>query len=243
MDHSTSHVLLIDSNDRSTISNSVEDAVYHLSEHYLHETKSVQFKSMSFSNTAYNVTSANNTLAYEALGVPATATVPVGQYTISSFITAFNTALGGVIVIADNATTKKFSFTSPANTQIKLVGTTMKTVLGITQDTVVGVAYNANVIYSMIRTYMVHVASNALARADNLIKSDKKKYAIIASVPLDVGWGYVKFHEESLDTSDFSLFSGLRNLSSIDIRLLGDDMQEFNLNGSGYVLEFVVRAE
>jgi len=243
MNHSTSHILLLDSENRSSVSTSIEDAVYQLSEHYLHETKSVQFKSICFSNTAYNVTTANNTIAYEVLGVPTTTSIPVGQYDIPSFIVALNTALGGVLVVADLPLVKKFTWTSPGNTQILLAGTTMKRVIGITADTVVGVSYQSNVIYSMIRSYMVHLCSNSLARADNLIKSDKQKYAIIASISLDVGFGFVKFQSEDLDTSDFSLFSGHRNLSTIDLKLLGDDMKILELNGSGYVAQFVLRAE
>jgi len=243
MNHSTSHILLLDSSDRSSVSTSIEDSVYHLSENYLHETKSVQFKSICFSNTAYNITASNNTIAYEVLGVPTTTSIPVGQYDIPSFIVALNTALGGVLVVADLPLVNKFTWTSPGNTQILLVGTTMHRIIGITADTAVGIAYTSNVIYSMISTYMYHLCSNSLARADNMIKSDKNKYAIIASIPLDVGWGFVKFHEENLDTSDFSLFSGHKNLSTIDLKLLDDKMNPVDLNGSGYVCEFVLRAE
>lgn len=233
------HILLINSADTS--SPNKYDAYYNMNDEYLHNTKSVQFKSITFSNTMYNINQYNNTLNYEVAGVPATVNIPVGSYNVSTFVVAFNAAQAS-IVIADNATTKKFSFTSTPLTKI-LATSTLNRILGITVDTANATSYSANQIYNFIYTYMIHLISNHLAENDNVISSNNNKYAIIASIPLDVGFAFVKFHDENLDSSDYSVFVGHSNVSTLNIKIVDDYFRTVDLNGSDYVIEFTVKTD
>jgi hypothetical protein len=232
------HILTLNSEDLDSADK--YDSVYHINDEYLHTTKSVQFKSIIFANTIFNVNAYNNVLNYELVGVPKTATIPAGNYTATTFVTAFNAAQAD-IVIADNTATSIFSFTSASNTQI-LASSTLTKVIGVSVNTAVGTSYTGNKIYNFIYTYMIHVLSGDLAEPDNLISSNKKKYAIIASIPLDVGFGYIKYQNEELDSADYSKFLGHQNCSSIRIRLVDDQFRTVDLQGSDYVLQFTLIA-
>jgi hypothetical protein len=238
MTNRKTHILLLNSADRSISSTSPYDVRFALNENDVHNVKSVQFKGIAFSQTMHNVNNYNNTMAYEVLGVPKILTIPNGNYSITSFVTSFN-AIQGDIVITDDIANRRFTFTSGSNTQIKLVGTTMDRVLGLTADTIVGTAYTANHIYSLIYTYFVHVVSSELARGDNCITSNRKKMPIIASIPITSGFGFLTSIDETLDTSDYSVqSSGLTNLSSLGIKLVDDNFRVIDLNGSNFVISF-----
>ena len=87
---------------------------------------------------------------------------------------------------------------------------------------------------------MVHIVSSDLAEPDNAITSAQKKKPVIASIPLDVGYGFVKFLDETTDTSDYSVFQGHKNLSSISLTLVDDNFRPINMNGSEYIVLFTV---
>jgi hypothetical protein len=190
----------------------------------------------------YNVNVYNNTLAYTVAGVPTTLVLPPGNYNIATFIIAFNGAQSS-IVIADVATTNKFAFTSASITQILMAGgSTMSRLLGLTSDTIAGTAYGGDVIYSMIYTYKLHLVSDTLARNDNAITSNRKKYPIICSVALDVGFAYIKHHEEDRMTADYCILNGSSNLSTINLKMVDDDFRTIDLNGSEWIVEMRVQA-
>jgi hypothetical protein len=240
---SKKHILILNSADLGSVPNKY-DAIFHINDEHLHNTKSCQFKSITFSNTIYNINSYNNTLIYEyPITTPQfpqynTIQIPHGSYNVSTFITAFNAAQSD-ITIADNLLTKKFAFTSIANTKI-LASSTLSRILGITADTAASTSYNSDQIYNFIYTYMVHVVSSDLAEPDNAITSSQKKKAVIASIPLDVGYGFVKFLDETTDTSDYSVFQGHKNLSSISLTLVDDQFRPIDMNGSDYIVLFTV---
>jgi hypothetical protein len=227
------HVLTLNSGDLN--STNKYDAVYHINDEYLHTIRSVQFKSITFANTIFNVNPYNNTLSYELGGVSKTATITAGYYSSTTFVSAFNASQGD-ITIADNTTTKKFNFTSAGTTKILAVSTVGK-VIGVLNDTVAGNSYTGDANYNFIYTFMIHVLSSDLAEPDNLISSNKKKYAIIASIPLDVGYGFIKYADEDLDSSDYSRFLGHQNCSSIRISIVDDQYRTIDMNGSDYILQ------
>lgn len=233
------HTLLINSADRALESASKYDTIFHLNERYLHESRACKFKDIAFANLMYNVNSTNNTLNYELIGVTQTPVViPVGYYSVTSFITAFNTAQAN-IVIADNATTKTFAFTSASNTKI-LATSTLGKILGVTTNTANSTAYNANQPYNFIFTNFIHVVSHNLAESDSLIASNNNKYPIIASIPLDVGYGFLKVHEQESDTADSSIFTSHNNLSTLKIRLVDDNFNTIDLNGADWIVSFSI---
>ena len=233
---SKKHILLLNSKD---LSGNKADSVFHLNDEHLHNAKSCQFKSISMPNLIYNINAYNNTLNYrDAVAVDLVATIPIGSYTLASFITAFNAAQPD-ITIANNTATSRFNFTSLTNTSIQVVST-LRDIIGITADTIPAVNYNAPSVYNFIYTNNIHILSNTLSECDNMISSNKKKYPMIATCPLDVGFGFLKIQDEDRDTSDYSVFQGHKNLSSIDIRITDDEFRTIDLNSANYILEFVI---
>jgi len=231
------HILTINSN--NGLGGNVNNLDYNLNERDLHESKAIIYKSFCFNNIIYNINSYNNTLRYNLAGVPTTVVIPVGNYNVSTFITQFNTSLAGNIVIADNATTKKFSFTSPGNTQI-LATSTIKRILGITVNTANSTAYTGDSIYNFIYTYNLHIQSHNLAENDNIIATSGRQYAILATIPLSSGFGFVEYNLETLN-NDFSILSGKSNLSHFSIQLLDDEYRPVEMNNAPYVLQLIIK--
>ena len=239
MDTINDHVLSIDSDNKGTDSTSTENSIYHLNDSHLHEVKQIKFKSMTFANTMYNINAYNNTLNYELIGVPKTVNIPIGTYTIPTLVIAFNLAQSD-IVMTDTATTNTFAFTPGSLTKILAISTIGR-VIGVTVDTVNSTSYSGNQIYNITYTYMIHVLSNTLARSDNLIASDRKKYPVICSIPLTTGFAFLVHHEEQgTDTADYSVHNGHSNLSSIDIKIVDDEYRVVDLNGSKFVIQFLI---
>jgi hypothetical protein len=232
------NVLTINSKDGQSLGGyNTNNLHYNLNERDLHEGKSITFKSMSFNNLIYNINSYNNTLNYVVAGVPTTVNIPIGNYSASTFVTAFNLAQAH-IVISDNATTKKFSFNSVALTSI-LANSTLKRILGITVNTATGNAYTADSIYNFIYTYNVHIQCHNLCENDNVLGSDGKQYAIIATIPLNSGFAFVQYYEEQVK-DDYSLLSGKSNVSYFGIQILDDEYRIVEMNNSPYVIQFVI---
>lgn len=233
------HCIILKSEDRESHSKSAYDCTFHLGDSFLHEIKYCKFKDFIMPNQMYNITSSNNTIDYDLNGTPTSKNLTVGYYTVSTFVTAMNTLLASDIVIADNSTTHIFDFTSAVNTYIK-VSSTMASVLGITADGSPSTSYSANKIYNFIPTRMIHIASNALAENDNSITSNSKKYAIIASIPISVGWGFQMTFSDESDTSDFSKYLGHKNISNVDIKLLDDSYNVIDNNSGDWTATFNV---
>ena len=72
------------------------------------------------------------------------------------------------------------------------------------------------------------------------MSSNGKKYAVIATVPINVPYGYMVNITEEKTSSDESLHNANVNLSTIDIRLVDSDFQVIDLNGSQVIVNFTV---
>ena len=223
------HILLLNSKDRS--SGTATDLVFHLNENDLHESHSVMLKDIVIPNTIYNIRTTNNTLDYDINGVAKSVNIPVGNYSLSDLVTALNTAQTD-LVFSSNSMLKKLMVSSATVSFIK-VSSTIKKVLGVTTQNVPAVSYTLDSFYNLNPTNYIHVISN-LAEPDALVASNNKKYAVIASIPVLYGFGYILNQTEDRDTQDISKHNSHLNLSTINIRLVDDDFQTIDLNGSNW---------
>ena len=223
------HILLLNSKDRS--SGTATDLVFHLNENDLHESHSVMLKDIVIPNTIYNIRTTNNTLDYDINGVAKSVNIPVGNYSLSDLVTALNTAQTD-LVFSSNSMLKKLMVSSATVSFIK-VSSTIKKVIGVTTQNVPAVSYTLDSFYNLNPTNYIHVISN-LAEPDALVASNNKKYAVIASIPVLYGFGYILNQTEDRDTQDISKHNSHLNLSTINIRLVDDDFQTIDLNGSNW---------
>ena len=235
MNHNKKHILLLSSKDRS--SGTPEDAVFHLNESELHETHNVMLKDIVIPNTMYNIRTSNNTLDYDIGGVAKTATVPVGYYAKADLIIALNTAQAD-LVFSDNSFAKKLNVTSASNSFIK-TSSTIKKVIGVTVQNSPSTSYTLDSFYNLNPTNYIHVVSN-LAEADALISSSGKRYPVIASIPVLFSFGSILNQTENNDTLDSSKHISNLNLSTINMKLVDDDFQPIELNGSEWQISFSV---
>jgi hypothetical protein len=229
------HILLLNSKDRS--SGTVEDAVFHLNENDLHESHSVMLKDIVIPNTIYNIRTTNNTLDYDINGVGKSVNIPVGHYSLSDLITALNTAQTD-LVFSNNTFQKKLDVSSASNSFIK-VSSTIKKVIGVTVQNTPATNYTLDSFYNLNPTNYIHVISN-LAEQDALVASNNKKYAVIASIPVLYGFGFVLNQTEDRYTQDNSKHNSHLNLSTINLRLCDDDFQTIDLNGSEWSISLSI---
>ena len=235
MNHNKKHILLLSSKDRS--SGTPEDSIFHLNENELHETHNVMLKDIVIPNTMYNIRTSNNTLDYDIGGVAKTATVPVGYYSLADLVIALNTAQAD-LVFSENSFAKKLNVTSASNSFIK-TSSTIKKVIGASIQNVPSTSYTLDSFYNLNPTNYIHVISN-LAEADALISSSGKRYAVIASIPVLFSFGSILNQTENNDTLDSSKHISNLNLSTINMRLVDDDFQTIELNGSEWQISFSV---
>ena len=229
------HILLLNSKDRS--SGTATDCVFHLNENDLHESHSVMLKDIIIPNTMYNIRSTNNTLDYDIGGVAKSVNIPVGSYSIAELVTALNTAQAD-LVFSNNTFAKKLDVSSASNSFIK-VSSTIKKVIGVTVQNTPATSYTLDSFYNLNPTNYIHVISN-LAEPDSLVSSNNKKYAVIASIPVLYGFGFVLNQTEDRDTQDNSKHNSHINLSTINMRLVNDDFETIDLNGSDWSISLSI---
>jgi hypothetical protein len=83
--------------------------------------------------------------------------------------------------------------------------------------------------------------SNALAEPDAFVANNGKKYAVIASIPVNVPFGGVVNISEEKTSPDDSLHNANINLSTIDIKLVDNNFEVIELNGSNIIMNFTIK--
>lgn len=229
------HILLLNSKDRS--SGTATDCVFHLNENDLHEAHHVMLKDIVIPNTIYNIRTTNNTLDYDIGGVAKSVNIPVGHYSLTDLITALNGAQAD-LVFSNNTFAKKLNVSSASNSFIK-TSSTIKKVIGVTVQNTPATSYTLDSFYNLNPTNYIHVISN-LAEPDALVASNNKKYSVIASIPVTYGFGFVLNQTEDRDTQDVSKHNSHLNLSTINMRLVDDDFQTIDLNGSDWSISLSI---
>lgn len=229
------HILLLNSKDRS--SGTIEDAIYHLNENDLHESHNVMLKDVVIPNTIYNIDITNNTLDYDINGVNKSVNIPIGYYSLADLITALNTAQAD-LVFSENTFLKKLNVSSGTNSFIKITST-IAPVLGAIIQNLPATNYTLSNFYNLNKTNYIHVISN-LAEPDALISSNNKKYSVIASIPVLYSFGFVLNQTEDRNTQDISGHISHINLSTINMRLVDDNFNTINLNGSNWSISFSI---
>ena len=244
MDQLKRHILNIDSNDRS--SGTHENFILHLNESEFHEVKYIQLKDIAFANTMYNVKSTNNQLRWmDSNSVKYLLTVPVGYYSADELVIYINSATTAAhptcpIQLVANTKTRKFTITSTTSFHL-LTTSTILQIIGFSVPNQSNLlSHTASEMYNFLVTSYVHVISSTLSESDSLVSSNGKKYAVIATIPINVPFGFMVNVNEEKTSSDESLHNANVNLSTIDIRLVDSNFQTIDLNGSSVVMNFTV---
>jgi len=180
-------LIIISSEDRdASESNTNSDFIVNLKERYnTQNIARVLVKSIQVPNVFYNVRSGsgapgsgtqNNTLLIQENGQPdATATIPEGQYTTTTLLTALDTAInaqlvGGTVATTQNALTQKLTFTFTSTTAkiySNADGSTAADLIGIGTSSAIAASVVADSLPNLsgVNKVFVHSQDVALSHA------------------------------------------------------------------------------
>ena len=228
-----SRILFISSDDKDageSISNS--NFVVYLKETIdSQQIRRIIVKSIKVPNKFYNIRSGygevNNSFTYtHGGGGTLTSEVPQGQYTLAELITTLkdlmDTKTGDTVTIAEDANTKKLTFSTAATALVidGGVGTGLNYSLGFSVTTASAISVTADEIYDLSGITEVFIQSRALAHS-NGVDGSYGVIPILDSISLsDAPFGSYA----SKDTSDSEVnevrYPRATNLSKIDISLV-----------------------
>ena len=240
MNNTTSYVV-INSKYRTRDSRSTSDFTYNIGSTL--EVDGVTIKSVSIPFTQYNVNAYNSTLRVNNGGTSYDLAVTQGQYTATDLAThlvsLIQGAIGGVVTIAVNPTTKKIDFTSTTPFRFSTSKTLSSLVkyLGINYGTgfyptTASSAFSAQNVPELQGSNNFYLASNVLSQGFASILTNGIRVPIVMPVPIDVEWGQVQQYESNDVELNTKRFARLQNLQNIDIKLYDDDLNIVDLNGS-----------
>jgi len=207
----------------------------------LQACKSVVVKAITLPNVFYNISSldGNDKFTYAIAGVPTTITIPEGQYTITTLLSALEASASAIGLNATfDGLNYKVSFTT--TTAIEFLdlsqGNGMAEVLGIEINGGSGgdvLSFAATGIVSLEGVRNVYVESSILGES-NLIRSNNTTSSMLAVVPITVPFGatehYISQHSEIDDVDAVSKRYG-KNIQKIDIKLRDHDGHVLSLAG------------
>ena len=249
--HPNVRLLRITNNEQSPfISGTASSISFQSNDSDLHGINRIHLKTSIIPNTQYNINNKNNTLniTWDDMNGPV-APIPVGQYTITTFIAALK------VVLDDAAYPSSFTITpDPLTFKITIVKTggndftiqdksvnPMFMVIGQnTLKTSVGNVLHCNHIYNLSGLRHVYIESFTLGKS--LLTGSIKKYAVVADVPITVPFGSFQndiYNETSLNVI---YYRGYKNISTFNMRLVDEfgDLCEFN--GAPFTLVFEIHS-
>ena len=204
----------------------------------LSQVKRVVLKSVIIPNTSYNINTTNNTIFYDSSSL----TLPVGQYTLSTLITAIENAFSAinVLTITQDALTQKLTFTFTSNIVLQSTST-MKYVIGFNDTMTSNTVHVMPNLPDLTGLKKVFIKSSALSNMTSMSDSSKKHYNIFSEVDITVPFGFVEHRVLSdLHSSDELTFSQPKNISTIDIKLYDQHLNNLDLNGHHIELIFKI---
>jgi hypothetical protein len=214
--------------------------VYKTNDSDLHQIKKVVLKSAIIPNTMYNINKHNNRLHLpNTLESDTDYTIPEGQYTTQSLITALEAILPSMVITQDELTQKlTFTMTGGQFSVFSDKGVNpMCDVLGMLTATssMVGV-YTCEALPDLAGLNNIYISSQTLSNHSAMIASEKLKKDIFCNIPMDVPFGVTKVSDEDETSLDYSVFSSRKNISSIDITLLDENNNELDLQGADWII-------
>ena len=234
--------VIINSKFRNVSSKSTSDFIYSLGESL--EVSDIAIKSVSMVNAEYNIKAGHNTLVVNNGTTDFNLVVPVGQYDINQLITAITTALttqyGGTNTIVLQSTTKKlyFSSTTPLRYGTDLNTSPVGFILGL-GDTpndyypeFASSGFLAPLLPNLQGSNNYHISSATLGQGQGSLLKNNEKKPIILSVLNNVDFGDVISYEVNEIKLNQRHFNRPTNIQDIDIKILDDDNEVVDLNGT-----------
>lgn len=228
-------MLLIDSRDRLSYSNSSSDFTIELPE-AITNIERVRLVAANVPNTIYNVRSTNNIIRWTR-GSAFTYTIPEGAYTVTNLLstiqTGMNAADANSYTLTYSSTTYKVTIAGSAAFVLNWSGSsTPYYMLGFSSsDSSSGTSHTGTNVANMMLPYNLLVE---IPQLGPLTITSRNNGRCTFTVPIDVNSGnMVNFtegnYEQKLNTGNLTLYK-------LDVRLLHYDRTAVNLNGADWNL-------
>ena len=206
----------------------------------IQNVRAVSLVSAMISNTHYNVNINNNSFVYNLTGGgETTGTLPIGQYTTATLITALQAVLTDVTITQDTLTNKlNFATTGSATldffSEEDRPASTLAPVIGLYTSISLGTTSNTDVDFvpDLSELDLVNIHTNI--SHGNCITTDTTRSQssdIMASIPISSVWGVYNVFFENSSSSDNSkiIYDSPHSLSHIHIRLTDRDNNDITL--------------
>lgn len=183
--------------------------------------------------TFYNVDAINNLLVYNVNAGPnINLTITPSNYNVNTLLTFLQTAMTG-FTITYNSATNKYTFTHATNVFSFKSSSTCFELLGFLDSA----QYNSTGL-TLTSTISVNFFTirNVLIECSNLITVNKtsnvadSNQSILTSIPITVSQGSILSYSNVFGLSD--RIASVKNFASLNIRLLDQDGDLLNLNGT-----------
>ena len=231
----TQNYVIINSKYRTDpVITSTSNFIYRIGESL--EVSDVAIKSVTMVNAQYNVKSGNNTLIINDGVTDYNITVTVGQYDITTLITALQieiiNAVGGTCAISLDPLTQKLIFNT--SVALKYKGGNLGFNIGfgsVAAFTPSSPASSVNAPYfpNLQGPTNYYLVSSTLAGSQGSILRNNSKRQIILTIPVDKNFGEVITYEVNEINLNKRVFPRPVNIQDIDIRIIDDDDQIVDL--------------
>lgn len=244
--------VIINSKFRTDNSDTTSNFTYRLGDPI--EVSDVAIKSVSIVNAEYNIKANHNELIVNDGATDSVLTVPLGQYNITELLLVVKDFLdltyGGTNTLTLDPITNKVKIvtttalrygTDPVTSPVGFIlgfGDTPNAYYPTSVSSVVNAPYLPN----LQGSNNFHIVSNTLANGQGSLLKNNDKRSIILSVPVTEDFGDVINYEINEINLNRRHFSRPQNIQDIDIRIIDDDNEIVNLNGTSVeiVLQIVI---
>jgi len=193
-------------------------------------------------NSQYNVSQSNNVIEYSYDGVDKKVTVPVGQYSVTTFITAVN-SLQTAFVLDINDLNLRFTWTSNGLPLTIYSTPSVDELLGLNtdlEDLIGGFEMQSPLLPDLSGLSVIHVASDRLSHGNSIL-SNQTTGNILSSVPVNSPFGFpLVYTSDSRDNSDNTNFQVPQDISQVDIELLDHNYRPANLLSEVHIVLKVI---
>ena len=218
----------------------------------LHQIVKIIVKAVDIPNVFYNINSfgydldnlGNNTYRWiNNAAVLQTVVLPVGQYTISQFITALNLLLPDHSY-ALNTVTKKIVGTASSTIRFlnRADGNLMATALGIEISSLAPtLTHTALNLPQLEGIESVYILSNTAGQS-NLLSPNANTFPLLVHVPLNVPYGFIEHYvspHEELDSITYPNYSNGISFRKLDIKVV--DKYGHRLDLAGHDINIILK--
>jgi hypothetical protein len=191
--------------------------------------KKVQVSEVLIPNVFYNITSSNNTIIVDEGKGAQSSSITVGQYDITSLLSALKTALDGNNVLSGIFTcsysTVTYKVTISSTVAFSITYGNLADNLGFTDSTGSASTHTASRIFDISTTRQVYIQSNILTSAE----LNGKRQNILCKVPLNTSFGAIITYKNESENS--IVLDNPQDISSLDFKLINKRNEALDLNG------------